>query len=260
VSALSEARQDVVAANRILANEGILDAFGHVSIRHPEHPDRYLMAWARSPELIEDGDLLEFALDGTLLQPDERMPYTERFIHGAVYEARPEVTAICHSHTLSILPFSISTTAKLRPVIHTAAVLGGEAPVWDIATEFGSNTDLLVRNMDHARSLSRTLGQRPIALMRGHGCVVAAESPYKLLMTCINMEKNARVQLHAAELGGEVTPLSPGEIQRNAEMTTGASGIRAWEYWKRRAGLQRPSKPMSGPRSVSTFVKKLLRL
>src|SRR5438067_6062720 len=104
MSTLREWREELVVANRVLANEGILDAFGHVSVRHPEQADRYIMPWARSPELVEEGDLLEFALDGTVLSKDGRMPYIERFIHAAVYEARSDVNAICHSHTLSVLP------------------------------------------------------------------------------------------------------------------------------------------------------------
>ncbi|HLY65555.1 MAG TPA: class II aldolase/adducin family protein [Chloroflexota bacterium] len=225
-----------MAANRILAHEGILDAFGHVSIRYPEHPDRFIMAWARSPELIEDGDLLEFALDGTLLERDERLPYIERFIHGAIYEARPDVMAVCHNHTLSVLPFSISKSVRLRPVIHSAAILGGEVPVWNIADEFGSNTDLLVRTMEQGRSLSRTLGAGPLALMRGHGSVVAGSSLFHLAMACVNMDKNAQTQLHAQQLGGDIIPLSQGEIDIHSAMVSSPSGNRAWEYWKRRAG------------------------
>ena len=237
MSDLSKAREDLVIANRVLANEGVLDAFGHVSVRHPEQPDRFIMSWARSPELIEDGDLLEFTLDGTLIGEDDRMPYIERFIHGAVYEARPDAMAVCHSHTLEILPFSISKTVKLRPVVHTGAIVGREVPVWDIAPEFGSNTDLLVRNMAHGRSLAKALGSGSLALMRGHGCVVAQENVFKMIMASVNMKKNAQVQLAAAQLGGDIIPLSEGEIRTNIESTTGASGGRQWEYWKRRAGL-----------------------
>jgi HCOMODA/2-hydroxy-3-carboxy-muconic semialdehyde decarboxylase len=171
-----ELREQLVLANRILAAEGVLDAFGHVSVRTAERPDRFLLAWARAPELVEDADLLEFHLDGTPVQPSDRAPYLERFIHAAVYEQRPDVMAVCHNHTPSILPFSISRTARLQPVIHSAAVLGGPVPVWDIADEFGPATNMLVVNMDQGRSLARTLGAGTIALMRGHGSVVAGAS------------------------------------------------------------------------------------
>src|SRR5260370_5626496 len=140
---LATAHRQLVMANRILANEGILDAFGHITVRHPEQADRFIMAWARAPELVEDADLLEFTLDGTVIDAGGRVPYLERSIHGAVYEQRPEVMAVCHNHTLSILPFSISKTARLRPVIHTGAVLGGQGAGWDIAEAFRSKTHML---------------------------------------------------------------------------------------------------------------------
>jgi ribulose-5-phosphate 4-epimerase/fuculose-1-phosphate aldolase len=234
VSALAEARQDLVAANRILAREGILDAYGHVSVRDPEHPDRYILSRARSPELVDDTDLFEFALDGTPLQEMSGPPYVERFIHGAVYEARPEVMAVCHNHLISILPFSISTDTKLRPVIHSGRSLGrAEVPVWDIAEESGPETDLLVRNMDQGRSLSRTLGDGAVALMRGHGSVVAGGSASQVVQACVSMDRNARVQMEALRLGG-IVPLSEGEIAHAGRRL--ASDNRAWEYWKRRAG------------------------
>jgi ribulose-5-phosphate 4-epimerase/fuculose-1-phosphate aldolase len=235
--ALQTARGDLVKANRILAREGILDAFGHVTVRHPERADCFLMAWARAPELIEDADLMEFALDGTPLAGSVRVPYLERFIHAAIYAQRPEVMAICHNHTLSILPFSISKTARLRPVLHTAAVLGGEVPVWDIADEFGAATNLLVVNMDQGRSLARTVGQGRIALMRGHGSVVVGPDVPGVVSACMNMDKNARVQLAAMQLG-ELIPLAPGEITR-PWVASGETPLpdRAWEAMVRRAGF-----------------------
>jgi HCOMODA/2-hydroxy-3-carboxy-muconic semialdehyde decarboxylase len=229
--------RDLVIANRVLAHEGILDAFGHVSMRHPERSDRFLMAWARSPELIEEDDLIEFSLDGQSFDARGRAPYLERFIHGAIYEQRSDVMAICHNHTLSILPFSISRSVRLRAVIHTGRVLGGEVPVWDIADEFGSSTNLLVINMDQGRSLARTLGAGRIALMRGHGSVVVAGDVPGVVAACIAMDKNAQVQLQALHLG-EITPLAPGEIARPPAPSEGPPmPDRAWEYWQRRAGF-----------------------
>jgi HCOMODA/2-hydroxy-3-carboxy-muconic semialdehyde decarboxylase len=234
---LASARRDLVIANRILAHEGILDAFGHVTVRHPDHADRFIMAWARAPELVEDGDLMEFSLDGTLLDTSSRHPYLERFIHGAVYEQRPEVMAVVHNHTLSILPFSISKTVRLRPVIHTGAVLGGEVPVWNIADEFGSNTNMLVINIEQGRSLARTLGQGGIALMRGHGSVVVGPDIPGVVNACMSMDKNARVQLQAVQFG-ELIPLSPGEITR-PWVAAGQAALpdRAWEALVRRVGF-----------------------
>jgi ribulose-5-phosphate 4-epimerase/fuculose-1-phosphate aldolase len=234
---LATARRQLVMANRILANEGILDAFGHVTVRHPEHADRFLMAWARAPELVEDADLLEFTLDGQVVDAMGRVPYLERFIHGTIYAQRPEVMAVCHNHTLSILPFSISKTARLRPVIHTGAVLGGEVPVWDIADDFGRATNMLVINQEQGRSLARTLGQGRIALMRGHGSVVAGADVPEVVAACMAMDKNARVQLQAMQLG-ELIPLAPGEINR-PWVAPGQPPLpdRAWELLVRRAGF-----------------------
>lgn len=237
-------RQQLVVGNRILANEGILDAFGHVSIRHPERADRFLMAWARAPELVEDADLLEFNLDGTLAQQTDRVPYLERFIHGALYEARPDVMAVCHNHTTSILPFGISRSVRLRPVIHTGAVLGGEVPVWDIADEFGHETNLLVINQAQGRSLARVVGSGPLALMRGHGSVVVGATVSAVVSACISMDKNARVQMQALQLGDYV-PLAPGEIRRESlqpEREWGPHNTqplpdRAWEALVRRVGF-----------------------
>jgi HCOMODA/2-hydroxy-3-carboxy-muconic semialdehyde decarboxylase len=237
MSSLDAARRDLVLANRILANEGILDAFGHVSVRHPEHVDRFIMAWARAPELIEDADLMEFTLEGKTLDESGRVPYLERFIHGALYESRSDVMAVCHNHTLSILPFSISRSVRLRPVIHTGAVLGGEVPVWNIADEFGSETNMLVINMEQGRSLARTVGQGRLALMRGHGSEVVGRDVPAVVSGCMSMDKNAKVQLQAMHLG-EFIPLAPGEINRPWVAPSGPPlPDRAWELLVRRAGF-----------------------
>jgi ribulose-5-phosphate 4-epimerase/fuculose-1-phosphate aldolase len=231
------AREDVVKGNRILAHEGILDAGGHVSVRHPERSDRFLLSWARAPEMIEAADVLEFDLDGQALDPPARPPYLERFIHAAIYAQRPEVMAICHNHALSILPFSISKTARLRPVIHTSTVLGGEVPVWNIADEFGDATNLLVVNMEQARSLARTLGDGRVALMRGHGSVVVGPDVPEMVAACMAMDKNAQVQQAALHLG-ELIPLAPGEITRPLVASAQAPLVnRAWEALLRRAGF-----------------------
>ena len=231
---LEDVRRDLVLANRILAHEGILDAFGHISVRHPQDASRFILSWARAPELVESDDLMEFGPDGEVVS-GSKFPYLERYIHAAIYERQPQTMAVCHNHTASILPFSISKSARLIPVIHTAAVLGGEAPVWDIADEFGSSTNLLVVNMEQGRSLARTLGGGRIALMRGHGSVVTGVSIPAVVSACINMDKNARVQLQAMQLG-EYTSLHPGELLRPA-VAPGQSAVpdRGWEAYVRRA-------------------------
>jgi ribulose-5-phosphate 4-epimerase/fuculose-1-phosphate aldolase len=231
---IAAAHRDLVIANRLLAREGILDAFGHVSVRHPGNPQRFIMSWARAPELIESEDLLEFDLEGEPIDAKGRFPYLERYIHAAVYADRPDAMAACHNHTTSILPFGISRTARLRPVIHTAAVLGPDVPVWDIADEFGHNTNLLVVNMQQAHSLARTLGDGRIALMRGHGSLVVGDNIPAVVSACINMDKNAKVQLQAMQLGDYI-PLAPGEIERPS-VDPGRVGMpdRAWEAYVRR--------------------------
>src|SRR5579875_133948 len=227
--------RDLVIANRILAREGVLDAFGHVSVRHSEHPDRYLIARSCGPELVTEDDLQCFTLTGEQVAGNPLPPYAERAIHGAIYEARPEVQAICHNHSPSTIPYGV-TGVPLRPIYHMAALLGPEVPVWDIADEFG-DTDLLVKTMEQGRSLARTLGPRRVALMRGHGSVVAGRTLREVVICCVYMEHNARLQAQALALG-EVRYLSPGEIARMSEaLTAPLSSERAWSTWRRRAGF-----------------------
>ncbi len=140
----------LVIANRILAREEVVDAYGHVSLRHPEHPDRFLLAVSRAPELIEPRDILELDLEARPLRKDPRPLYLERFIHAAIYEARPDVMAVVHAHAEDVLPFGITKT-PLRPVIHSGAFIGAHVPVWDIANKFGDGTNLLVTDMAQAR-------------------------------------------------------------------------------------------------------------
>src|SRR5215213_9886682 len=164
--------RDLVIANRIVAHEGVVDPFGHVSIRCPDEPGHYVISRSLGPELVTEADLQRFTLTGEQVGANPLAAYSERSIHGAVYEARPDVMAVCHNHAPSVIPFSV-TGVPLRPIIHVAASIGAELPVWDIADDFGE-TDMLVRTMAQARSLAQTLGPRAVALMRGHGSVVAA--------------------------------------------------------------------------------------
>jgi HCOMODA/2-hydroxy-3-carboxy-muconic semialdehyde decarboxylase len=227
---------DLVIANRILANENVVDAYGHVSIRHPEDPARFYLARSLAPELVEPEDIMEFDLEGRPLGGDERQPYLERFIHAALYEARPDVMSVVHAHAEDVLPFGI-TRAPLRPVIHSGSFMGEQVPVWDIRDRFG-DTNLLVTNMAQGRDLAKRLSTRNVALMRGHGFVAAARSLIEVVRMSVYVPRNARVQLAAASLGGEVKPLSPGEIAaRNAGYKPYSPETwRAWEYWATRAG------------------------
>jgi ribulose-5-phosphate 4-epimerase/fuculose-1-phosphate aldolase len=232
--AAPELLRELVLANRILAHDGVMDAFGHVSVRHPDDPNCFIIARSLGPELVTEADLQVFALDGEQVGGDPRAPYSERFIHGAVYEARPDVQAVCHNHAPSVIPFSV-TGVPLRPISHRAASIGAEIPVWDIATEFGE-TDMLVRNVEQRRSLAQALGSRRVALMRGHGSVVAGADVRALTATCVYLEVNARLLLQALALG-EVRYLSAGEVVQGDESSGGSlANERAWTAWCRRVG------------------------
>jgi HCOMODA/2-hydroxy-3-carboxy-muconic semialdehyde decarboxylase len=230
-----ESLRDVVIANRILAHEGVVDAYGHVSMRHPDDPERYLLSRSRSPELVTLDDVLEFRLDGEVIDGRGFSFYAERYIHGAIYEARPDVMAVVHNHSNEVIPFTISKE-PLRPVLHVAAAMGGHAPVWDIRDHFG-DTDLLVVNMEHGRDLAQGLGDNTVVLMRGHGCAVVGDSIRAAVLTSIHLQTNAKV-LAIARGFGDVTYMSPGEIERMTATSLGKLSVdRAWEYYRRRAGM-----------------------
>lgn len=227
---------ELVVANRILANEDVVDAYGHVSVRHPEDPGRYLLSCSRSPQMVEAADIMEFTLDGNPARDDGRTPYLERFIHGAIYEARPDVMAVVHAHAEDVLPFGI-TPVPLRPVIHSGAFIGAEVPVWDIAERFGDRTNLLVTGMAQGRDLARCLARNNVALMRGHGFAAAARSLIDVVRMSVYLPRDARVQLAAMKLG-KIKPLSRGEIDARLAGYEPHSPEtqRAWQYWAIRAG------------------------
>jgi HCOMODA/2-hydroxy-3-carboxy-muconic semialdehyde decarboxylase len=232
---LEAALGDLVIANRILANEGVIDAFGHVSIRHPARPDRYFLARSRSPELVERSDLMEFDLENRPIDPRDRTMYSERPIHGSTYKVRPDVTSVCHNHARSLVPFGV-TGISLRPIWHIAGCIGAEVPVWDVRDEFG-DTDLLVTTAPMGDSLARKLGPHRACLMRGHGAVVATHDLKATVFVSIYLMVNAALVKEARELG-EVTYLSEGEVRFTEQMNFRArSQNRAWEYWARRAGF-----------------------
>ncbi len=230
---LQECKRDLAIANRILAHEGVVDAYGHVSVRHPERPDRYLLSRSRSPELVAIDDVMEFDLDGVPVDPKGRTPYLERFIHGAVYEARPDVHSVVHNHSEAVVPYTV-TPIKLRPVAHVGAVIGESIPNWDIRRKFG-DTNLLVTDMAQGRDLAQTLAGHRVALMRGHGCVVTGRDLREAVFTSIYLQVNARLQSAAMRLSDEVQYLTPGEIERLRETLNGEVSMRrAWDYWTAR--------------------------
>jgi ribulose-5-phosphate 4-epimerase/fuculose-1-phosphate aldolase len=230
--------EQLVAANRILAAEGVVDAFGHVSVRHPKDANRFLLSRSKSPELVGRDDIMEFTLNGEPVDRSGRKPYLERFIHGALYETRPDVCSVVHNHSRSVIPFGI-TGEKLKPVVHSCATIGPEVPVWDSRDKFG-DTDLLVSDMSMGRDLARILGDGTCALMRGHGCTVAGRSIREAVYTAIYLDVNADLQLRASRFSRLIF-LSAGEIEKiNSRLVQAKPGEgfdRAWQYWRRRAGI-----------------------
>jgi HCOMODA/2-hydroxy-3-carboxy-muconic semialdehyde decarboxylase len=234
MSQLDDLLRDLVVANRILSNEDVVDAYGHISVRHPDNPKRFFMSRSRAPELVERHDLIEFDQEGEPIN-DKRQPYLERFIHAAIFEARPDVTAVVHAHAEDVLPFGLVKT-PLQPVIHSGSFIGGKVPVWDIAKKFG-DTNLLVTNMAQGRDLAKCLGKGNVALMRGHGFASAARSIIEVVRLSVYLPRNARVQFAAMQLGKPVK-LSKGEIAARAAgyRPHAPETWRAWEYWANRAG------------------------
>ena len=225
----------VVAANRVLANENVVDAFGHVSVRDPRNPRRYVMSRSRSPALVEFSDLMEFEQDGTPVDARGRRAYGERMIHGAVYETRSDVNAVVHHHAYSVIPFSVTDT-PLAPITHSATVIGAHVPVWDIRDEFG-DTDMLVRTMEMGRDLAATLGQNTCLLMRGHGAVVVGPSVRDAVISSVALQVSAEIFLQALALG-EPEVLTEGERElASATQFSPLVAERVWEYFCARAGV-----------------------
>jgi len=208
-----------------------------------------MIARSLAPELVGPQDFVELGLDGEPVQSKEDRPlYLERFIHAAIFEARPDVVAVVHAHAEDTLPFGIADGAKLRPVIHAGSFIGGEVPVWDIADHFG-DTNLLVTNIEQARDLARCLGPGSVALMRGHGFAAAARSVIEVVRMSVYLPRNARALMRATQLGGDIKYLSEGEIaaRNRGYRPHSPETWRTWEYWANKAGcghlLTRPDAP-----------------
>jgi len=230
--ALDKAREEVALGNRILANEGVLDAFGHVSARHPRDPKRYLLSRSRAPELVEPGDVIEYDLDSNPVNPTNEKLYAERVIHGEIYKARPDVMAVVHHHAPAMMPFCITGT-PLVPVFHLGATAGANVPFWDQYDEFG-DTNLLVVKPEEGASLARALGKSNLVLMNRHGATAVASDIQALVFRTIYSCRNAEFQFQAQALG-TVTPLHRGEIERAGALNAMANvTTRTWEYWTMR--------------------------
>ncbi len=219
--------QELVLANHILAHEGVLDAYGHVSVRDPKDPAHFWLARHMAAGTVTAADIIQYDLDSKPVNADASAGYTERFIHGEIYRARPDVMAIVHCHAPDVIPFGVSSV-PLRPVYHMAGFLEVPVPIFEIRDAAGL-TDMLIRTPELGKALAQTLGAKPAALMRGHGAVVVADSLHVVVGRAYYMNMNARLEMQAISLGGSVTYLDPVEAQK-----TGAQDgfERAWNYWK----------------------------
>ena len=226
--------EDLVAANRILYDQGVVDGFGHVSVRHDKNPELFLLARSMAPGLVTAADIMEFDHSGNALHPKGRAVYLERFIHSEIYKAHPEIKAVVHSHSPAVIPFGV-TSVKLQPVFHLSSFLAGGAPVFEIREAGGSATDMLIRTPELGAALARTLGAAPVALMRGHGDVVVAPTLQEAVFRAIYTEVNARLEAEALQLGqGQVVFLNDEEAAKATATNTGVL-MRAWDLWKARA-------------------------
>ena len=223
--------EDLVIAYRTLADHQVIDAYGHVSMRSPKDPNRYLLARSVAPELVVEADIMEFDLDSNALDARGRSPVNERFIHGEIYKARPEVNAVVHNHSPTVVPFSC-TACSLRPIFHMSAFIGLGVPTWDIR-EAQKGTDMLVRNAFLGASLARKLGKHPAALMRGHGSVVVGENLPRAVGRSVYLEQNAKMQAQALALagpGGDVVYMDDAEVAANVVWQ---EYVRSWDLWQK---------------------------
>jgi ribulose-5-phosphate 4-epimerase/fuculose-1-phosphate aldolase len=224
--------EELATASRILAAQGVFDAFGHVSMRHPSAPERFFMSRSLAPALVSADDIIEFDLDSNPCDANGRNTFLERFIHGQIYRARPDVQAVVHSHSPSVVPFGLVRTAPMRAMYHNSAFLAEGVPIFDIREKFGA-TDMLVGDNVKGVELARALGSKCMCLMRAHGSVAVGPSLKVAVFRAIMTEVNARLQLQATTLGGEIAALDEDE-GRLADAVNLNVVERPWELWKKR--------------------------
>jgi ribulose-5-phosphate 4-epimerase/fuculose-1-phosphate aldolase len=233
---IEEAIDQLVLANRILANEGVLDALGHVSVRHPKDPNTFLQSRSLGPELVTKDDILEIDLDGNVLTKTDMKPYGERIIHAAILKARPDVNAVFHGHPHSVIPFTC-TGVPIRPVVHFGSMFYEGINLYD---DYDVSSGMLIASPEEGERVARVLGDKRALLMRGHGCVVVGESTARMVMGAIYLRDNATLQFQAMQLG-QPKYLSYEE-GRQANIITEAGVVveRAWSYWVGRAKKAMP--------------------
>ncbi|NKC32660.1 class II aldolase/adducin family protein [Falsiroseomonas selenitidurans] len=233
--AVAHAIRELVLANRILAREEVIDDFGHISLRHPERPDRYFLSRSRSPVAVTADDIMEFELDGTPVAQNGRRMYSERALHSAILMARPEVMSVVHHHARSVIPFTVVRSLVLKPIFHMGSVMGSEVPLWDSQPEFG-DTNMLIDDLPRGHSLARALGPNRSVMLRGHGACNVGVTLRAAVFTAVYMKHNAEMVLASIPHG---TPeyLTPGEVEKTATMLLSDMPLaRAWDYWITRAG------------------------
>ena len=222
--------EKLAMANRILFDQGVVDGFGHISVRHDQSPDHFLLSCNRAPGLVRPEDILSYDLNGDLAVPSDKRSYLERFIHSEIYRVRPDVVSVVHSHSPSVIPFGV-TGQRLRPVFHMSGFLGSGSSLFEIRDASG-NTDMLIRDSGLGRALAQSLGQHNCVLMRGHGSTTVAPSIELAVYRAIYAEVNAKLQLQAAALG-PINFLTEEEAALAAATTEGQV-VRAWDLWRGR--------------------------
>ena len=223
--------EDLAAASRILVDQGVFDAAGHVSMRHPGHPERFLMSRSLAPQMITADDIMEFDLDCNAVDPRGRNGFIERYLHGEIFRARPDVMAVAHSHSPSVIAFGLSKT-PMRAMYHNAAFLADGVPVFDIREKFGV-TDIVVSSAEKGAALAAVLADKPVALLRAHGMVVVGPTLPVAVFRAIFTDVSARIQHQALVLGGPLAALD-AEEGRIADVVNVQTVGRSWDLWKRR--------------------------
>jgi ribulose-5-phosphate 4-epimerase/fuculose-1-phosphate aldolase len=221
---------DLAAASRILAAQGVVDGFGHVSMRHPSDPGRYLMSRSVAPALVTPGDIVEYDLNSEPVNANGRASFLERFIHGEIYKARPDIMSVVHSHSPSVVPFGL-VGVPMQAMFHNAAFLAAGVPVFDIREKFGA-TDMLVGNPQKGIALARTMGKSDVVLMRAHGSVACAATLQSAVFRAVYTEVNARIQHWTLALGGGAPAALDKEEGRLADQVNEKAGMRAWDLWR----------------------------
>jgi HCOMODA/2-hydroxy-3-carboxy-muconic semialdehyde decarboxylase len=226
--------EDLVVSYRTLAEEGVIDAYGHVSVRSDKDSGRYLMARQLAPELVTEGDILEFDLDSKPIDPRDRKFYNERYIHGEIYKARPDVMAVVHNHAPAVVPFSCTSRATLKPIFHMSAFIGLGVPNWDIR-DAQKGSDMLVRTPKLGESLAKKLGKYPAVLMRGHGSTCVGENLQRAVGRSVYLELNARMQFQAIVLAGPRGRINFMDSKEVAANVSWQNYDRSWNLWRMRA-------------------------